>query len=49
MANQGARIELENQLEEEWSSRKELKLLIEKKAFNIESVKDDNKLLRFII
>ena len=39
--------ELENQLEEEWSARKELELLIEKKAFSIETVKDNDKLLRF--
>ena len=32
--------ELENQLEDERSARKELELLIEKKAFNIETVKD---------
>ena len=39
--------ELENQLEEEWSARKELELLIEKKAFSIQTVKDNDKLLRF--
>lgn len=39
--------ELENQLEEETSARKELELLIEEKAFSIETVKDNDKLLRF--
>lgn len=39
--------ELENQLEEERSARKELELLIEEKAFSIETVKDNDKLLRF--
>ena len=39
--------ELENQLEEERSSRKELELLIEKKAFSIQTVKDNDILLRF--
>lgn len=39
--------ELENQLEEERSARKELELLIEKKAFSIETVKENDKLLRF--
>ena len=39
--------ELENQLEEERSARKEIELLIERKAFSIESVKDNDKLLRF--
>ena len=39
--------ELENQLEEERRARKELELLIEKKAFSIETVKDNDKLLRF--
>jgi len=38
---------LENQLEEERRARKELELLIEKKAFSIETVKDNDKLLRF--
>ena len=37
---------LENQLEER-SARKELELLIEKKAFSIKTVKDNDKLLRF--
>ena len=37
---------LENQLEER-SARKELELLIEKKAFSIKTVKDKDKLLRF--
>lgn len=41
--------ELENQLEEERSARKELELLIEKKAFSIETVKENDKLLRFYI
>lgn len=36
--------ELENQLEEERSPRKELELLIEEKAFSIETVKDNDKL-----
>ena len=39
--------ELENQLEEERRVRKELELLIEKKAFSIETVKNNDKLLRF--
>ncbi|PFX17375.1 hypothetical protein AWC38_SpisGene18310 [Stylophora pistillata] len=39
--------ELESQLEEERSARKELELLIDKKAFSIETVKDNDKLLRF--
>ena len=39
--------ELENHLEEERRARKELELLIEKKAFSIETVKDNDKLLRF--
>ena len=39
--------ELVNQLEEERSARKELELLIEKKAFCIKTVKDNDKLLRF--
>lgn len=39
--------ELENQLEEERSARKELELLIEKKAFCINTVKDNDILLRF--
>ena len=38
---------LENQLEEERSARKEVELLIEKKAFSIKTVKDNDKLLRF--
>ena len=38
---------LENQLEEERSARKELELLIEKKAFSIKTVKDNDKVLRF--
>ena len=39
--------ELENQLEEERSARRELELLSEKKAFSIETVKDNDKLVRF--
>ena len=39
--------ELKNQLEEERSARKELELLIKKKTFSIETVKDNDKLLRF--
>ena len=39
--------ELENQLEEERRARKELELLIEKKALSIKTVKDNDKLLRF--
>ena len=39
--------ELENQLEEERSARKELELLIGKKAFCIVSVKHNDTLLRF--
>ena len=38
---------LENKLQEERNARKELELLIEKKAFSIETVKDNDKLLRF--
>ena len=38
---------LENQLQEERNARKELELLIEKKAFSIETVNDNDKLLRF--
>ena len=38
--------ELENQLKEERSATKELELLIEKKAFSIETIKDA-KLLKF--
>ena len=38
---------LEDQLEEERSARKELELLMEKKAFSIKTVKDNDKLLRF--
>ena len=39
--------ELEKQLEEERSARKELELLAKKKAFSIETVKDNDKLFRF--
>ena len=38
---------LENQLTAERSARKELELLIKKKASSIETVKDNDKLLRF--
>ena len=39
--------ELEKQLEEERSARKELELLAKEKAFSIETVKDNDKLFRF--
>ncbi|XP_022805897.1 uncharacterized protein LOC111343029 [Stylophora pistillata] len=39
--------ELERQLEEERSARKELELLMKKKEFSIESVKENDKLIRF--
>ncbi|PFX15204.1 THAP domain-containing protein 4 [Stylophora pistillata] len=39
--------ELERQLEEERSVRKELELLMKKKEFSIESVKENDKLIRF--
>ena len=40
---------LENQLQEERSARKELELLIEKKAFSIKTVKDNDNLLRLSV
>lgn len=39
--------ELERQLEEERSARKELELLMKKKEFSIKSVKENDKLIRF--
>lgn len=39
--------ELQKQLEEERSARKELELLAKKKTFSIETVKDNDKLFRF--